>query len=134
MPGSKSDYLESKILDHVLGGPDYPRPATLYIAAFLADQADPGGVSEVNGAGYARVAVSNNAASFPPAAGGLKTNAAEVLFPEATAAWGTIEAAGIMDAPVTGNLLYWSNLDPTVVINIGDRLRIRAGDIRITED
>jgi hypothetical protein len=29
---SKSDYLEAKLQDHALGGPDYVRPATVHVA------------------------------------------------------------------------------------------------------
>ena len=34
---SKSDFLENKVLDHVLGGPDYARPATVYVAHTISD-------------------------------------------------------------------------------------------------
>ena len=34
--GSKSNYLEDALLDHVLGGGDYTRPATVYIGLWTA--------------------------------------------------------------------------------------------------
>ena len=34
MAGSKSNYLELKVLDHVLGGGDYTRPAKVYVALY----------------------------------------------------------------------------------------------------
>jgi hypothetical protein len=54
MPGSKSNYLENKLLDHVYGGPDYPRPATVYVALFTAAPTDSGGGTEVSGSGVSR--------------------------------------------------------------------------------
>ena len=53
MAGSKSDYLENEILDHVLGGADYSRPATVYIALYTAAPTDAGGGTEVTGGSYA---------------------------------------------------------------------------------
>ena len=41
--GSYADFLENKILDHVFGGPDYTRPATLYIGLSTTTISDAGG-------------------------------------------------------------------------------------------
>jgi hypothetical protein len=83
----KSEYLENAILDHVLGGPDYTRPGTLYIALYTVAPTDAGGGTEVAGGSYARVAVTNNSTNFPAAAGGAKTNGTLIEFAEATANW-----------------------------------------------
>lgn len=107
MPGSKSDYLENKILDHVLGGGDYTRPATVYVGLFTTAPSDTGGGTEVSGGSYARVAVTNNATNFPAASSGSKSNGTAITFPAATANWGTVVAFGIFDASSGGNLLYW---------------------------
>lgn len=131
---SFSNYLEVEILDHILGGPDYVRPATVYIAAYTAAPSDAGGGTEVSGGSYAREAVTNNATNFPAASAGAKTNGTDFEFVEATGAWGTISHVGIFDAPTAGNLLGWSALAVAKDIASGDILRFKAGDLDITLD
>jgi hypothetical protein len=130
----KSEYLENAILDHVLGGPDYTRPGTLYIALYTVAPTDAGGGTEVAGGSYARVAVTNNSTNFPAAAGGAKTNGTLIEFAEATANWGTVVAVGIFDASTSGNLLYWAPLGTSKPVNIGDKAKFEPGDLDFTED
>ena len=134
MPGSKSDYLENKVLDHVLGGVDYVRPATVYVALYTVAPSDAGGGTEVTGGSYARVTVTNNAVNFPAATGGLKSNGTEITFVVATASWGTVVAFGIFDALAAGNLLYWATLTANKTIDSGDTAKFAVGDLDITED
>lgn len=97
--GLYSTYLANRILDHVFGGADYSRPATLYLAALKA------GDAEVIGGSYARVAITNNATNFPNASARAKANANVIPFATATADWGFIESVGIYDALTGGNQL-----------------------------
>ena len=134
MAGSKSDYLENKLLDHVLGGADYTRPATVYVALYTVAPTDAGGGTEVSGGAYARVAVTNNATNFPAASGGAKSNGTEIIFPEATASWGTVVALAILDAAAAGNFLYWADLTTSKAIASGDTVKFAVGDLDIAED
>lgn len=134
MPGSKSDYLENKLNDHVLGGPDYVRPATVYIALYTAAPSDTGGGTEVTGGSYARLAVTNNATNWPASAAGLKSNGILLQFVQATASWGTIVAFGVFDAATGGNLLYWATLTANKTIDSGDRAEFAVGELDIQED
>jgi hypothetical protein len=43
-----SDYLANKILDHLLGGPDYVRPATIHIGVHLATTLQTGAAAGQN--------------------------------------------------------------------------------------
>lgn len=134
MAGSKSNYLENEILDHVLGGGDYPRPATVYVALFTVAPTDVGGGTECSGGSYARVAVANNDTNWPAAAGGAKANGIAIAFPEATGDWGEVVAFGIFDALVAGNLMYWGDITVPKSILTGDTANFPVGDIDITED
>jgi hypothetical protein len=107
MPGSKSDFLELELLDHVLGNAAYTAPANIHVALFTVAPTDAGGGTEVTGGSYARVQVTNNATNFPAAAAGLKQNGTAINFAQATADWGTVVAFGLFDAATSGNLLYW---------------------------
>jgi len=93
MAGSKSNYLENKVLDHVLGGGDYTRPATVYVALYTVAPSDTGGGTEVTGGSYARAAVTNNSTNWPAASGGEKSNGTEITFETATASWGMSQLA-----------------------------------------
>jgi len=130
----KSDYLENKILDFLLGGISYTPPATVYIALFTAAPTDAGGGTEVSGGGYARVAVANNTTNFPPASNGTKSNGTTITFPTATADWGTVVAVGIFDAATGGNLLFWANLTTSKTIQNGDTAQFAVGSLTFTED
>lgn len=132
--GSKSDYLEDAILDHVLGGGDYTRPATVYIALFTVTPDDTGGGTEVTGGSYARKSVTNNNTNWPASSGGVKTNGVAFTFPTASADWGTVVAFGIFDASSGGNLLYWGVLTSSRTINSGDTSSFAVGSLAISEE
>ncbi len=134
MAGSKSDYLENKILDHVLGGSDYTRPSTVYIALYTTAPTDAGGGVEVSAPSYTRKSATNNATNWPAASSGVKTNGADIVFATAATSWGTIVAFGIFDAVSAGNLLYWGTLTSSRLIDAGDTAFFRLGTLTITED
>ena len=134
MPG-KGDYLELKVLDGVLGGPDFVRPATVYVALFTVTPGEAGGGTEVTGGSYARAAVTNNATNWPAAAAGLKSNGVAITFPTPTATWGVIVAFALLDAAAAGNLLYFGAITPNKTVNNGDPAPSFAiGDLDVTED
>ena len=133
--GSKSDYLENKLLDYVFSATAYTPPATLYVALFTVTPTDAGGGTEVSGGSYARVAVTNNATNFPAASAGSKSNGTQITFPTPTANWGTIVAFGVFDAVTAGNLLYWGAISPSKTVNNGDPAPyIAVSGLTITED
>lgn len=137
MAGSKSDYLENKLLDHVLGATAYTAPATLYVALFTAAPTDAGGGTEV-GTGvwsnYARKAVTNNTTNFPAASAGSKSNGAIIDFGTAVASGTvTVVAMGIYDAASAGNLLYWADFTGKPITN-GDPVSFPIAALVVTED
>jgi len=134
MAGSKSDFLELELLDHVLGNAAYSAPATVYIALYTVAPTDAGGGTEVTGGSYVRKSVTNNDTNWPAASGGAKSNGTEITFVEATASWGEVVAFGIFDAESAGNLLYWADLTANKTIDSGDTAKFAVGDLEITED
>jgi len=125
-----SDHLENKVLDHLFGGTTYTPPATLYFGLFKTAPTDSGG-TEVTGGGYARASVANNTTNFPAASAGAKKNAVVIVFPEATAAWGSVVGVGIFDAATGGNLLMQTSI-PTRDVQIGDAPRFAVNGLTIT--
>ena len=134
MPGSKSDFLENEVLDHVLGNAAYTAPANVYIALFTVAPTDAGGGTEVTGGSYVRVTVANNATNWPAASSGAKSNGTEITFAEATANWGTVVAFAIFDAASAGNMLYWADLTVTKSVLTGDTAKFAVGGLDVTED
>lgn len=131
----KSDYLELKVLDHVLGGGNYTRAATIDIALYTSSPSDSGGGTEVStsGTAYARITVTNDGTFWNAASGGSKTNNATAAWATATANWGTVVAAALFEGG-TSNMLYYGNLVSSRVVNTGDSVRFIAGGIVVTED
>lgn len=135
MAGSFSNYLEDELLDHVFGGADYTRPATLYIALCTADPTDAGtgsSITEPSGNNYARVAVTNNATNFPASSSGAKSNGTAVTFPQASGSWGTVTHFAICDASSAGNMLGHGDLTVSKAVSSGDTPSFAIGDLDIT--
>ena len=122
-----SDFLENKIIDHMLRNQAYTPPSTVYVALFTTATTDAGGGTEVSGGAYARQSITLTAAS-----GGASENSADITFPQATADWGTITHVALMDALTGGNMLMHTALDASKTVNNGDTFKINAGDLDVT--
>ncbi len=122
-----SDFMENKIIDHMLRNQSYTPPATVYVALYTDDPTDADTGTEVTGGSYARQSVTLSAASA-----GATSNSADITFPTATADWGTITHVGLRDASTGGNLLMHSALDASKTVNNGDTFKINTGDLDIT--
>lgn len=125
---SKSDYLETSILNHVLRGVAFSAPAGVYVALFTSAPGEAGGGTEVAGNGYVRQSI-----TFGAPASGQVSNSADILFPTATADWGTITSFAIFDAPTAGNMLYYANLNSPRDVLTNDQLRFPASQIIVQE-
>ena len=124
-----SDYLENKVLDHILATTSYTAPATVYVGLSTGSFADDNSGTELSGSGYGRVA-----ARFGAAASGTASNDAAVEFSAATGDWGTVSHFGIFDASTAGNLLIHGSFTASKVIANGDILRIQTGDLDVSAD
>jgi len=133
--GSKSDYLENKVLDHCLGLTAFTFPTSVWIALYTVAPTDAGGGTEVTGGSYARLEVAGaTGRDFKAAVAGATENNEEWSFTQATADWGTVVAFSVMDAVTAGNFLYWGDITPNKAVNSGDTAKFAAGDLDITED
>ena len=135
---SFSDYLETKVLDHVFGGTPYSAPANLYLALFTTTPNDSTAGTEVSGGSYARQVVTFTVSGSAPTQA-LSDLAIE--FPEATASWGTITHGAVYDALTGGNMLCYAQLTQSdfatanpKAIGIGDIVRVPAGGAKVTLD
>lgn len=137
--GSKTNFLESELLDHVLSKATYTAPDTLHIRLYTANPSDSAAGTEVTtGAwtNYAAHAVTNNATNFPAAVNGLKALATAVTFGTAVIP-GTapvVTGMSICDAATAGNILFWSALASSKTITNSDVVTFEANSITFQED
>jgi hypothetical protein len=124
-----SNYLENKILDHVLRNVSYTSPTTVYVGLYTSDPADDNSGTEVTGGSYARQIL-----SVTTATDGIVTSSADVTFPQATAQWGTISHIGLLDAVSSGNLLMHTPLTTSRSVEVGDVLKISTGSLTASLD
>ena len=131
-----SDYLEGKIAQFIFknNAETFTPPGdNLYVALFTAatglEANSPS--AEVSGGSYARQQVT--AANWTQS-GGAVENTADIEFPVATAAWGTITHVAVMDAASAGNVLYWGALTASREIGEADQLKFNAGELDLTHD
>lgn len=126
---SKSNYLETALLNHVLRNTAYTSPTTVYLALYTVAPTETGGGTEVTGGGYARQSV-----TFSAPAPDSCSNTTDVTFPIATGNWGTVVAFGVFDAASGGNMLYYNTLTAPRDIFTSDQLRFPSGQLIVSED
>jgi hypothetical protein len=125
-----SDYLESRLVDHLFRGIAFAAPTALYVGLYTTSPTDAGGGVEVTGGSYARVSYAPSATNWSntqtsgtgasSGTGGATANVGQINFPAPTASWGTIVAFGMFDAATGGNLLWWGGLQANKTVNSGD--------------
>lgn len=119
-----TNYSEDKILRAFLGA-TVRAPATIYAACYLSNPGETGQGTEITYAGYERKPIAFSA----PAEGTGGTslaNTADVAFPTASLAAGTITHCALMDSVVGGNMWAYITLDEPIVVSAGVAPLIQA--------
>jgi hypothetical protein len=130
---SASNYLEDRVLNHVLRVTSFSQPAGLWLALFTGTAGENLEsniiTNEVSGGSYARRSI-----TFAAAVNGVSANSASIEFPVATAAWGTITHVAILDSSSlgSGNVLFWGALGTPKTIGNTDLFQIGATHLTVT--
>ena len=122
-----TDYLEGRLLNHVLGNGVYTVPSTLYLCLHFADPTEAGTVSQVTGGSYApqlitfsaqvgSKAVSSNSQTF--------TNMPNV----------TVTHFVIRENSSTGNPLFVGTFGVSQNLSAGDPISFGVGQIAVLAD
>lgn len=112
-------------LDTLLG-------SSAYLALSTADPgADGAGLAEPVGNNYARVDIH---AKFAAAAARGKTSNADIAFPTASGAWGTIAWWCIMDASSAGNPKWKGAFAAPHAVVSGETPTVKSGALSLTFD
>jgi hypothetical protein len=128
-----SDYLENKLLDHVLkySTAPYTGPSTVYLALFTASTGletnSPSAEISTSGTAYGRESI-----TFATASGGSSASNATVTFTAATSNWGTITHVALMDASTAGNVLFHGAVTTSKQIDTGDTFQVSSGNLTIS--
>lgn len=136
---STSDYLENKILDHVLGVAEYTFvTGDRYLALFTADPTDANVTANevddvVDDTAYARQPL-----DFAAAVGGVSvTETTAQTFDAVVHGSGgvdyTVTHIGIYDALTNGNLLYHKPLTTAILRETGKSLVFDIGNIVVSQ-
>lgn len=133
-----SNFLENKVLDHVLRVASYTQPSGLWLALFnntsgnAAANLEAGTLTDetsTSGTAYSRKAV-----TFAAASSGTSATNATVTFDAATASWGTITHVAIMDSATAGagNVLFYGAVTTSKTIDSGDTFQVSSGNLTVT--
>jgi hypothetical protein len=135
-----SNYLENKVLDHVLkyGSAPYTGASTIYLALFnntsgsAAANLEAGTLTDetsTSGTAYARQAV-----TFASASSGTSATSATVTFATATANWGTITHVAVMDGGTagSGNVLFYGAVTTSKTLETGDTFQVSSGNLTVS--
>lgn len=123
---SLSDTYETTTLNWLFTSGAVTRPTTWFIALYTVAPTDSTAGTEVTGGSYARQAVTMTVT------GDTASNSATVEWPAASASWGTVVAAAIMDASTSGNIIAYGALTANKTISSGDVFRFPAGAFDVT--
>lgn len=129
-----SDYFETAILNWFRGTTFPAATGSVYASLHTSATADDGTGTEVSGNAYARQGITKATGSWSaPAAAGVISNSAAVVFPAATpATWGTVTHGALWDASTVGNMLMHGALGASKVIGVGDVFQYAIGALTIT--
>lgn len=135
-----SNYLENKVLDHVLrySSAPYTGASTLYLALFnntsgsAAANLEAGTLTDevsTSGTAYSRKAV-----TFAAASSGTSATNATVTFDAATASWGSITHVAVMDGGTagSGNVLFYGAVTTAKTIDTGDTFQVTSGNLTVS--
>lgn len=130
-----SNYLESKIVNHVLRNIAYTSPATVYVALYETNPTDADTGKELSGGSYARIlctgfTVGQYGTANPSYTNAFNTN--NMMSPTVTGSgWQTVSYIGIRDSLTTGNLLFYGALTTPIQPLTGQNFYIPAGQLKI---
>ena len=122
-----SNYLANATINATTRGVAYAPPVKVWVALYTSDPTKDNTGTEVSGVTYTRLPVTMDAPTD-----GVTQNTNEMEWAVATTVWGTITHVGIMDAEVTGNLMYFAELVEPKNITVGDQFQITPANLKLT--
>ena len=123
---AQSSYtLDTALLKATLTGNTFTGNTTMFMSLYSTAPTGNTGGTELTGNGYSR-----QTAAFT-VANNVATLSGNVVFTASGNSW-VVTAAGVMDAPTAGNLLYFNSLPTTKTVASGYTLTFPTGNVTIT--
>ena len=129
MANNFSIYLKNKMLDKAVGAANFTPAPTLWIRLFSTVLTATGAGTELSNPSYQPIGIPNDAATFPLAANGTKSNAVRFDFAAAAENWANILSVGLFDSETGGNLYFYNNLNAPITIEAAQSLYFETGDL-----
>lgn len=134
---SFSDYLETRVLDHVLSDGAFTEPANIYMALCTSvptDASTGATLAEATYTGYARLEIL--ASDLSAASAGSKTNSGALTFAACTSGASTITGFAITDSATTGegNVICWGTTTSKVIDTSNTPPTVAASALVVTLD
>ena len=123
-----TNYFEAMVLN-VIRGVQAGAPATVFVGLFLTNPTEAGAGTEVSYTGYQRQAIAFTAPAAMQNGIGIQ-NSAEVSFPIAPSAAGTVTHLGIFDSQTSGNMLLYGELETPQTIEAQEAPVIVQGEAK----
>ena len=124
-----TNVAENRLLDHLCLVTAWTPTSPLKVALFTVTPGEAGGGTEVSGGAYARTNV-----TFGSAANGSISNTNDVIFPTASASWGTVVAVAVYDSAGTPVMIWYGPTAVGKLVEQGDEYRLPVGAITLTAD
>jgi hypothetical protein len=129
-----TNYLEYKLLDHVLMTASFTMPAANYLSLHTTDPTDTGSLSgEITtvASGYARQTLASSMGAADHTAG-VAVNTATITFGPATSDWGAVAYIAISDAVTGATMLLHGALDESQTTPVGESVQLTPGQFSVT--
>jgi hypothetical protein len=124
---AQSSYtLDTALLNATLLGNTFTGNTTVFMSLYSVTPTGNTGGTEITGNGYSR-----QTATFTTA-NNVATLSGNVVFTASGGSWASVVAAGVVDAPSAGNLLYFNTLPTTKTVASGYTLTFPTGNVTIT--
>jgi hypothetical protein len=127
MASALTPYSKHVIGNLLLRNVAFSPPTQLYLGLATDVQDSGATITEVTGGAYVR-----QAAHFADDVSGVFDSNADIIFPEATANWGTITYGVLYDSPTGGNAIIYAPLATSRTINTGMIFELDAGQVVAT--
>ena len=138
-----SKYMVTTILNSTLRGVDFPKPTKVYAGLCIADpnvevEGESSEITTDMSSSYKRIDVTEEGdllTAWTEPSEGSVSNTKLIRFDPITGVNPiTVTHIGIYDAPVGGNLLYYSAIQGSKLLDVGDVIGFQSGSLRVTVD
>lgn len=121
---------ENRILNHICRGTTFTPTLPLRLALYTTVPTETGGGTEVSGGSYARQNITFGSAST----NGSISNTSAITFPVATANWGTVRGAAILDSAASPIMIWYGSASSAKVVETNDQYVVPVGALVISAD